>query len=98
MRGTEAHAGGRLEPDRVLRQRGIGVSQHQLTQRLRAGRSTVRRTPGARLLGQRLAATMPCQPAKYGPPIDTKQPGRFTWGQPGINGRHQALSEVGRGA
>ncbi|MDF2761151.1 MAG: hypothetical protein K0S99_3786, partial [Thermomicrobiales bacterium] len=24
--------------------------------------------------------------------------GRFTWGQPGINGRHQALSEVGRGA
>jgi hypothetical protein len=95
MRGAEADAGGGVESGSVFRQRSIRVSQPQHPHLLVASRIEFRRTPGARLLGQRLAATVSRQPAMDRPSMDTKQTCRFTWGQPGIKGRHQALSEVG---
>jgi hypothetical protein len=98
MRGAEVDAGNDLESSCMLRQRGIGVRQDHRAQLLIAGRGEFRWPPGARLLGQRLAAAMARSPAKYRPSIDAEQSCRFTGRQAGVKGRHQALAEVGRGA
>lgn len=98
MRGAEVDAGSDLESSCMLRQRGIGVRQDHRAQLLIAGRGEFRRPSGARLLGQRLAAAMACSPAKHRPSIDAEQSCRFTGRQAGVQGRHQALAEVGRGA
>jgi hypothetical protein len=83
---------------RKVGQGGIGVRRDKYAQLLIASWSQFRPPPGARLLGQLLAPAMPCQPPKHGASIDTKQWCRFTSGQPGVKGRHQALAEVGRRA
>ncbi len=98
MRGAQGDADGRSQSRGMLGQRGIGVGQHEGAQLLVVSGRQLRGPPRAWLLGQRLTAALAGPPAKDRSSIDAKETSRFTWGQPGVQGCHQALAEVGRRA
>src|SRR3954462_13610872 len=98
MRRAEANPDLAGQARGMLRQRGVGMSEHDLPQLWVARWRQLRGTTGAGTLRQRLALTMPGQPAVDRPDADAKVRCRFTRWQPRVDGGHQALTEVGRGA
>lgn len=93
-----AHAGGGGEAVGVLGKGGVRVRQHQVTQRGQLRWREAGWPSGAWPVRQRLAGPLPGQPALNRAGTDAKVLGGFTTRQAGVDGGHEAFTQVRRRA